>query len=152
MSPCTAFRRIRTPLLALTLAVVALAGCQTTDMSGSPMPGTATPAPAPSRSDGADPAVVERQRSSAQPAPPWMVGRYTGRHLTMPIQDITLEVDASGRLTGKVSGILATGQYIGNSRVLWSHGSEVMVQRQPNGFRLVQTRNPSNATEYTRAP
>ncbi len=130
------------------LATLALAGCRTADMSGTPLPGTVTPAPPPS--DGADPAVVERQRNSARPAPPWMIGRHTGRHLTMPIQDITLEVDASGRLTGKVSGILATGQYIGNDRVLWSHGSEVMVQRQPNGFRLVQTRNPSNATEYTR--
>ncbi|HMN80154.1 MAG TPA: hypothetical protein PKA20_09510 [Burkholderiaceae bacterium] len=145
-----AHRTVRLTLPGLMLA--ALVGCQTAAGPGTQPPGTTPPSaggPA-APADGADPAVVERQRTSARPAPPWMIGKYTGRHLTMPIQDITLEVDATGRLTGKVSGILATGQYIGNDRVLWSHGSEVMVQRQPDGFRLVQTRNPSNATEYTR--
>lgn len=131
----------RVPRRFLVPLVLGLAACQNLSSPGSG-----------SGSDGADPAVVERQRTQARPAPPWMVGRFSGRHLTAPIQDISLEVDAAGRLTGQVSGILATGQYIGNDRVLWSHGSEVVVQRQPNGFRLVQTRNPNNATEYTRLP
>lgn len=144
-------RRFLRPTLA-GLVSASLIGCQTaTDPGGQPSGTTQPSTGAPTgRTDGADPAVVERQRASARPAPQWMIGKYTGRHLMMPIQDITLEVDASGRLTGRVSGILATGQYIGNDRVLWSHGSEVMVQRRPDGFRLVQTRNPSNATEYTR--
>ncbi len=120
--------------LILALALGGLAGCQTTPI------------------DGADPAVVARQKAQAQPAPTWMVGSFVGKHISAPIQDVALTVDATGRLKGDFSGIVATGQYIGSNRVLWSHGSEVIVERRPDGFRLVQTRNPGNAIDYTRKP
>jgi hypothetical protein len=129
----------RLPLIALLVSLALVAGCAGTADRPSGGPGSRDPGPN---------AAAMRER--AQPAPAWMIGRFLGTNSATGRTDVELEVDAAGRLTGRTGSVEAVGQYIGNSRVLWAHGTEAIVERRPNGFRLAQTRNPANATEYVR--
>ena len=120
-------------LLAAVCGIAVLAGCQAT-------PATPTPAPI----------VAAAMRDQAQPAPSWLVGVYSGAKLNSELRNIELSVEPDGRLIGRVAGVSAEGQYIGNGRVVWSHGNESLIDRMPNGFRMVQAKNPGNVTEYFR--
>ena len=119
-------------LLAAGCGLAVLTGCQVASVAQAPAP------------------IVTAMRDQAQPAPPWLVGQYSGAKLNSELRNIELSVEPDGRLVGKVAGVSAEGQYIGNGRVVWSHGNESMIDRMPNGFRMVQAKNPGNVTEYFR--
>lgn len=123
----------------LLAAALIVAGCAS--------PGGGTSAPVMSSQEQATRAQM---RAQAKPAPAWMVGQFLGTGAGGQLTDIELTVTADGRLDGRIGSITADGQYVGNSRVLWAHGNESLVERRGDGFRLVQTKNPSNVTDYVR--
>lgn len=131
----------RTGLAALLASTALLAaGCASPGGGGTSAPVVSTQ----------EQATRAQMRAQAKPAPVWMVGQFTGTGAGGQLTDIELTVATDGRLSGKVGSITADGQYVGNSRVLWAHGNESLVERRGEGFRLVQTRNPSNVTDYVR--
>lgn len=121
-----------------------LSGCQS-------VPGGAASDAKPEVStNGAIPTVVATMKARAQPAPPWMVGRFSGTNLRSGLQNIEIDVSANGRLLGRVADLTAEGQYIGNSRIIWAHGNESIIEQRGNGFRVTQVKDPGNVTEYLR--
>lgn len=132
-------RSVRT-WAALTLSL-ALAACQTPGGSISDESSSG-----PSVSGGAG----EAMKTRAQPAPGWLVGKFFGTNMRSGLQNIEMEVAADGKISGRVGDITAEGQFIGNNRILWSHGSESMIERRGNGLRVVQIKDPANVTDYQR--
>ena len=120
---------------------VALAACQT---SGGSISDSETSGPTVSGG------VSDAMKTRAQPAPAWLVGKFFGTNVRSGLQNIEMEVGADGRIAGRVGDITAEGQYIGNNRILWGHGSESMIERRGNGLRVVQIKDPANVTDYQR--
>ena len=141
-SPATTRRPCARTWGALVLSL-ALAACQTTGGSGADDTSSSS---GPSVSGG----VSEAMKTRAQPAPAWLVGKFFGTNMRSGLQNIEMEVAADGKITGRVGDITADGQFIGNNRILWSHGSESMIERRGNGLRVVQIKDPANVTDYQR--
>lgn len=131
----------RARMLGAIALALALAACQTGGGSVSDSSSTG-----PTVSGG----TTDAMKARAQPAPTWLVGKFFGANVRSGLQNIEMEVDADGKVGGRVGDITAEGQYIGNNRILWSHGSESMIERRGNGLRLVQVKDPGNVTDYQR--
>ena len=148
---------------ALIVTSLVTAGCATTGDDATPAATGSQQAQAPRAPVAGEPsrdgsgtgpaqALRAQMRAQARPAPTWMVGQFVGTGAGGRLTDIALTVTADGRLSGSVGKVSAEGQYVGNGRVLWAHGNESLVERRGAGFRLVQTKNPANVTDYVRRP